>query len=352
MIHIVYPYRNRDLKRIRYSLNSLASQYNTDFQVHFIDYGSTLERAREVEELVGSYAFAKYRYVPCPNTMWNKSHALNIVLRDLDEGQFFVADVDGIFHPKLVETLHKVASDDAVTYFQVGFLTEEASKEELSFEEYPIKFLSTHEATGLSLFPVKALKEINGFNEYYHLWGAEDTDVHVRSTHQGLTVNFYDKEVLILHQWHSIYRALDDKRLTSDITIRNISRHNMFYLIALKEQGTVVANEGFLWGKDISDATQSRLQGTPDVIVELDQDKKKRQQQLESIAKHENQVVQLQWHPRKAFVSRIKSLTLRMQWEKQVSDDILRYHIEHSRDKPYRYTVHPSQRTFTYTVHL
>ncbi|TVZ53391.1 glycosyltransferase family 2 protein [Dokdonia sp. Hel_I_53] len=352
MIHIVYPYRNRDLKRIRFSLNSLAAQNNTNFRVHFVDYGSTPERAKEVKIVVESYDFVTYRYVYCPYTMWNKSHALNIVLKELADGHFFVADVDGIFHPELVQTLHNVAAADRVTYFQVGFLTEEASREERPFETYPIKFLSTYEATGLSLFPVKALKEIKGFNEYYHLWGSEDTDVHVRCKHHGLDVQFFDETLLILHQWHTIYRALDDKRLTDDITIRNISRLNMYYLKDLKESNQILANEGFHWGNDITKSVQQCFEKQPDRVINVSLNKTKRNAQLASIATHTNQMVRLQWHRKKLIVSRLKSLAIGMQWEKHVSDSILKFHIEVLRDKPYQYKVDPVQRTFTYTVQL
>lgn len=352
MIHIVYPYRNRDLKRIRFSLNSLAVQTNTNFQVHFVDYGSDKNHAQEVQLLVPSYAFASYRYIYCAKTMWNKSHALNIVLQDLREGQFFVADVDGIFHPDLVQTLHEVASPDKVTYFQVGFLSKDTSEQERAFNAYSIKFLSTYEATGLSLFPVKVLKQIQGFNEYYHLWGSEDTDVHLRCQFQGLEVSFYEEAVLILHQWHTPYRALNDKKLTHNITIRNISRHNMNYLNALKQSGKITANEGFAWGKDISKAMQARFERTPDIIINLHHSKKERQKQLASLVDYNNQTVQLKWSSKNKVISLLKSAFSNIQWEKQISDTVLQFHIDNLRDRPYKYGVNPNKRLFTYTVQL
>ena len=61
MITIIYPYRNRELARIKRSLDSLQHQDNLDFKVLFVDYGSTIPFADSVKDLVLSYSFATYQ---------------------------------------------------------------------------------------------------------------------------------------------------------------------------------------------------------------------------------------------------------------------------------------------------
>ena len=62
MITILYPYRNRDIERVKRSLDSLALQTDQRFKVLFVDYGSSSKQASQVEQLIISYSFANYIY--------------------------------------------------------------------------------------------------------------------------------------------------------------------------------------------------------------------------------------------------------------------------------------------------
>ncbi len=44
---IITAFRNRDAERVKNSLNSLAAQQYTDFELKFIDYGSSPEVSAE-----------------------------------------------------------------------------------------------------------------------------------------------------------------------------------------------------------------------------------------------------------------------------------------------------------------
>ncbi len=54
MITILYPYRNRDLERIKRSLDSLVVQTDQRFKVLFVDYGSTPKQASLVKQLINN----------------------------------------------------------------------------------------------------------------------------------------------------------------------------------------------------------------------------------------------------------------------------------------------------------
>ena len=62
MITILYPYRGRELSRIKRSLDSLSNQSRQDFKVLLVDYGSEIATADEVKELLSKYDFADYLY--------------------------------------------------------------------------------------------------------------------------------------------------------------------------------------------------------------------------------------------------------------------------------------------------
>lgn len=262
MLTLIFPYRNRDLERVKRSLDSLKSQTDHEFQVVFVDYGSDPEQAAKAQSLLSSYSFASYNYMPYRYQPWNKSRALNSVIRDLDGGYGFVADIDMIFHPEFIATLRSVMDPDKAVYFKVGFLSEEESKKNLPFNEYQVSFYSDAGATGLTLFPVEALKALRGFDEFYHFWGSEDSDVHVRLKNAGHQVAFYEENTLLLHQWHVIYRNKETRELTEDLQLSGIVQINYQHLLNAGESGRTVVNPTS-WGggtsQEILDDAEERI---------------------------------------------------------------------------------------------
>ncbi|MDD7885182.1 glycosyltransferase family 2 protein [Flavivirga sp. 57AJ16] len=246
MFSIIYPYRNRDIQRVKNSLESLEKQTNKNFKIYFVNYGSDKRYTEELEGLLLNYSSVKYSYLYTEQQPWNKSKAINSVLRNLDSGYFFVADIDMIFHLSFIEKALQLLKDNEVYYFQVGFLSEAESKTAKRFEDYNIKFKSNEWATGLTMCPVEAAKAIGGFDEFYHFWGSEDTDFHVRLKNTGKSVNFYSKETLMLHQWHETYRNKEIKTLNRLLQVSGIVQFNHFYLKkVIQERRTVVNNENF-----------------------------------------------------------------------------------------------------------
>ena len=251
MLSIIYPYRNRDLDRLRRSLDSLQDQSISKFEVFFVDYGSTPAVAKEVRKLCAAYSFVDYQYFPTQLQPWNKSRALNAVIKNLKTDFCFVADVDMIFHPEFIKKAIALQESEKTVYFQVGFLSKKDDPGKITLEKFGSYRKSTAEATGLSMFPVKILKKLRGFDEFYHFWGAEDTDMHVRIINAGYEVEFYDEQVLLLHQWHASYRSTEKNVLTTGLQLKGIVQLNHQHLKnAIFNKTTVVNPDG--WGEFIS----------------------------------------------------------------------------------------------------
>ncbi|GAA3614049.1 galactosyltransferase-related protein [Flavivirga amylovorans] len=246
MFSIIYPYRNRDIQRVKNSLESLEKQTSKNFEVYFVNYGSDKIYTKQVEDLLVKYSSVKYSYLYTEQQPWNKSKAINSVLKSLESGYFFVADIDMIFHLNFIKKALKLLRNNEAYYFQVGFLSEEESRTTKNFKDYTIKFKSNEKATGLTLCSVESAKAIGGFDEFYHFWGSEDTDFHIRLKNAGGHVNFYNKEVLMLHQWHETYRNKEVKTLSKSLQVSGIVQFNHFYLKkAAQEKRTVINNENF-----------------------------------------------------------------------------------------------------------
>jgi hypothetical protein len=256
---IIYPYRNRDIQRVKRSLDSLRKQSATNFKVHFVDYGSSNYFSRDIRALCSSYDFVHYRYCYTCYQPWNKSKALNNVIRELESGYCFVADVDMVFHRDFVKNAIGLQRGENSVYFQVGLL--EPNEEPIN-EDFSSFRKSKSEATGLSMFPVKVLHELRGFDEFYHFWGAEDTDIHIRIRNAGYSVEFYEKEVLMLHLWHPSYRSKETPNLNNDLQISGIVQLNHQHL-KFAEINKVTTVNNAKWGNIYSARQIKELQDVP-----------------------------------------------------------------------------------------
>jgi predicted glycosyltransferase involved in capsule biosynthesis len=156
-----------------------------------------------------------------------------------------VGDVDMIFKSNFIDKACQLKEARKVIYFQVGFLSHSESLQNKDFSNYLINHFSTKDATGISMFPKSLLMEINGYDEFYHGWGSEDTDVHNRINKLGVPIHFYDSEVLLLHQWHEkSYRTLK-----SDYPFHTaLERENQQYLEYMQTRCSSKATIGQDWG--------------------------------------------------------------------------------------------------------
>jgi len=180
MITLVLTYRNRSEDILVKCLDSLATQSTKNFNTVLVNYGSNKTHTELLENTLKNYSFINYLFCDVSQQLWCKSKAINTVLKKCDTSHFFVGDIDMMYHKNFIETLETL-KNKSVTYFQVGFLSQtESSKEVTNFEDYAINFKSNEEATGMTLYPTDVLKGINGYDEFYHGWGSEDTDTHLR----------------------------------------------------------------------------------------------------------------------------------------------------------------------------
>lgn len=259
MITIIFPYRNREIQRIKISLDSLVSQINTNFKVLFVDYGSTTSNSQKVEELLRNYSFVTYVYSYHEFQPWSRAKAINIGLRLVKTEYIFVADIDMIFRNNFVEKLNELKKPYQSIFFKVGFLNKNESQKMKDFQNYKISHSSQKGAQGLSLFPIEALKKVNGFDEFLHFWGAEDQDIHERLQNLGQEVIFFQEEILLLHQWHPTYRGKEQRGITKELRISKITQLNQEHFLWNKKNKIVTVND-FEWGKIISKTAFEVLQ--------------------------------------------------------------------------------------------
>ncbi len=262
MITILYIYKNKDAFRVKRSLESLRQQTDQRFQVLFVDYGSTSSFKDEIIPVINTFDFVKYHYSYHCAQAWSRAKAINIGLRLIETPFVFVADIDMIFRNDFVAKLHQLKDHNKSIYFKVGFLNQKESTEIKDFNQYTIQHVSSEGAKGLSLFPLKALNEIQGFDEFLHFWGAEDEDIHQRLQNHGLSEVFYNDEILMLHQWHLTYRNAENNQLTQELRVLNITRINSNHLKYNSQQHKTVVNTT-TWGTSITKEEYVELHQAP-----------------------------------------------------------------------------------------
>ena len=196
----IIGYRNRDYQRVKNSLDSLARQKEQNFEVVFVNYGSDEQITSEIEHLVKNYSFCKYIYSETRGMVWSRAHALNTGLR-LSEGEYVIfSDIDLLFPANFTEFLTPFFSDRTFLtqrcyYLPEGFeLNSECNGK---FDDIPSSYVGL-----LAAKRENALK-INGFDEFYQVWGAEDDDFITRLERAGLQRRIIDvSDIPIWHQWH------------------------------------------------------------------------------------------------------------------------------------------------------
>ncbi|PRP66991.1 glycosyltransferase family 2 protein [Nonlabens agnitus] len=258
-LSIVIPNRNRKLEIVQRSLDSVAMQLNQNVKVMFIDYGSSKIYQEKLQNLLTYYPAIELKLCPTQGQLFHKTRCINMVLKQCTSKYFMVMDVDCIVHPKFVAKALELASDGTTYNFPYGFLTEAESNTSKPFEDHKVKFIGG--LTGTAIFNTEQLIQLNGFDESYHGWGAEDADMFRRLETAGNKVVLYQSELLVLHQWHAKgYRSTN----TNQPFHQSLERINHRLFDLSKSLNSKVTNRHLPWGMHCSASAYNQL----DVIVQ------------------------------------------------------------------------------------
>lgn len=204
-ISIIVAYRNRDIQRINRFLDSLSKQSNKTFELIFVDSGTDLNLAKEIEKSVTSHSFATYIYNDTRGKDWNKCIALNIGSIHASGNFLYFTDIDLMFHEQYIEHLYTSLDPKTQMYTRVYMVNEKFTAYETIFEvdRNSISEISHTSGKGILLVSKVVFEEIGGYDEYYSDWGVEDNDIYIRLTAYGLIEKWADYDKFpVYHQWH------------------------------------------------------------------------------------------------------------------------------------------------------
>jgi len=211
---IVVAFKNRDQKRVRLFLESLALQDEQDFELLFINQGSDDAVNVWVEPLVKEFKFAIYFYNFTQGYLWNKCNALNIGINSAKGSNIMIADIDILFPPDFIQKINKYISKASFLTHSAFYLPESFRLTNFqSFFESDYSNISNEKFIGLCIADREIFMEIRGYDEYFLQWGAEDDDIILRLEEAGKErLHLSAKITNIYHQWHP-HRAPTDSNL-------------------------------------------------------------------------------------------------------------------------------------------
>jgi glycosyltransferase involved in cell wall biosynthesis len=229
------PFRNREIERVKNCLKSISEQTLNDYEVIFIDYGSDEVISNEVEKLVLSFGF-KYIFTDTRGMFWNQNHALNIGLKKGQNNYIIRLDIDIILPSFFLQKISAEIEPNNFINCKCRYATASFNLEQFTQEQLLKLPQSETVATGLCMIVSRQkLLEINGFDEYYILWGFDDLDTTKRLTGSGLKHHWIDASSLsLLHQWHPTH--YNDR-------IKNLYKVKMKYYISNAENNHKIFGE-------------------------------------------------------------------------------------------------------------
>jgi hypothetical protein len=247
-LSILYAYRNREPQRIQNSLTSLQKQHKSsaDFEVIFVDYGSTEDFQKPIQKVVDSYSFANYYYVGHEGLLWCKARALNFGIQKAKCDRIFIADADVVFNKDFLKHIKSLDVQDSFYLFDIAYLDKKLKPENvLSIPFENRKHSHIHETFGVGLFNKQALEKVNGLDAFFHFYGSEDEDLNRRLQN----LDYHKKKfygLWLQHIWHERYPKPKDVILTKEPRLSQIMRINQQHMMLNDQRKVTFTSRGIV----------------------------------------------------------------------------------------------------------
>ena len=359
-ISIIYANRNRDSERIKISLESLQQQSTENLEVVFVDYGSNSTRIEEYRQLFQTFSFVHFYPLEVSQLLWNKSKALNYGIQKAAFSNIFIADVDLIFQPGSLSFFQELANPEKFFLFRLGYLSEaESGKLRKNYEFKDLKPHRVGSVNGMLLAAKEALLKVNGLDEFFHFYGAEDEDLFARLEHVGYTKTKVEKEIYFYHNWHKSFSGSEDKLLTGNPRIKNIMRINQRHFLRNKDLKLIKPRRQTGMGETISPA-RSKLLKNPSREFQIKNIEAHVEHFLrEELASAKGEILQVEFVEDPYYHSlkhRIKKLTGRQTQPyismKQVNDMLLKEILFNYRDHNYSFQIAEDLKRISFCIEL
>ncbi len=358
MITIIYANRNRDLQRIKTSLDSLAAQNSQNFKVVFVDYGSKKDLLEGLKDLIQRYDFARFFHLSVSQLLWNKSKALNFGINQVNTPLTFIADTDLIFHPETTSHFERLKLQKNFFLFKLGYLDRKASGNLGNQNFIELKPSRFGDVNGMILASAKALREVNGLDEFFHFYGAEDEDLFARLENAGFKREL-DNSKYFYHNWHQSFSGSEDELLTGNPRVKNIMRINQRHFFRNREKGILKPLQQERMGEIIS-KEESELLKRPDKTIRISNIQAHVEHFLgEELPSYKGKIIKVEFFEDPYFRSLKYKLKKRLGKQtqpfismKEVNDSLLKEILFRYRNYNYSFMVEEDLKSITFCIKL
>jgi glycosyltransferase involved in cell wall biosynthesis len=172
-------------------------------KIIFVDYSSMKKLIPKYKSLCENYDTEYIRLENKP--IWNKSHALNIAIKKANSKYILSTDADIMFEKNYIKEAVKELQRDPYQYILARCL--DAPEDAMNETDYfKLKVISTYRSDtinrGINMTLTHFYHKINGYDEGYTGWGAEDDDMIKRFRLLGLKKRDITHISSYIHQWH------------------------------------------------------------------------------------------------------------------------------------------------------
>jgi len=292
-ISVILGYRNRDTERVERCLDYFKAQTYKDFELIFVDYGSSEEYQNLIKPLVEKYNFTRYVFNNTLGMPWNRSHSLNTGARVANGEYLLFGDVDVLYYKNFLETLIQYKDEKLQIYNTMNLLPEGFSDWD-NLENKPLNFTNHGtDAKGPAFFVKKEyFEQVGGFDEFYCFWGQEDEDLYQRLLKVGIRDLWLIKQTSpMYHQWHEIVsdqkkgffpeKWWDDMNIYYSLNLHKVERNNCSWgnILTLENRKTLTSGKfatmdipfgsSYIRGKVVRDVIEALLDINDDTVLRL-----------------------------------------------------------------------------------
>ncbi len=218
-VAVIIGIKNRYDYRIVNALKSIRNQdYDADLiEIILVDYGSEEKYKEYFDSLCQKFNI--HGIWIGVDKVWNKSNCLNIGIKNSSSEYLLNSDVDIVFSRDYISSCIKIIKENERQALYCKML--DSHKDDITAEihvsDVPIlkeKCFYRDRGGGFKygssiIFLKKTyFEEINGYDEFYKMWGNEDGDFIFRLSKIGLDLNEISDITYHIHQWHPKFEGV------------------------------------------------------------------------------------------------------------------------------------------------
>jgi predicted glycosyltransferase involved in capsule biosynthesis len=215
---IIYLVCNLDDKAIQRFKNSINSFNKTEHNIIISDTSKDNNTRLQID--IANIPYNDYIFNPS-KTKFNRSRTINkAVEQSVKSKMFGVFDIDLIFPLNFIKDT--ISNDKLYIRNKLVYLPENETS--INYNILNKKYNRSLTA-GSFFISTKIFKEVNGFDENYVGWGAEDSDFS-RRIEQHIPRQFIhiNTNILTYHQWHPDKSKIETKEKTLNLQYYNKQR--------------------------------------------------------------------------------------------------------------------------------